>query len=422
MKKSGKVFFAIAYLALAIPMFYLSSQGFFIGSFGVEYKYLLGLGIIGLTLVHFLISADLRSAIRCTRDALVMARPYLWTLAYSLVFWVVTMAGFRVMTRGTALIAYQLIAIFAAAGTLYMFGSKGVYLQIFAIAAAMGLMVLQQIGQVGLGEFLKQYVESITSFAANSGTAMRSFEKQGHTYVTGFFLVYFILTMKEKRSNILWAVISLLLFFLGLKRSVFLGVGIALIFGVLIARVKKPAKWVTPVALLGVGLTIGYIFWVYHGLFDWLETIGITTSGRNWLYGQIKDFYHLSPAYFGKGAGFVATAFSNGIFDVSEFGFTIGDIHNEYLRQYIEYGFWGFLIWVWLYTANRVKYFFHKGADAVENRHGVIAFALVMVNCVMFMTENSLYYFYTTMALSTMIMGYHYEDFVKRTRLPGEEK
>ena len=420
MKKRANLFFTIAYLAMAIPMFYLPSQGFIIGSFGVEYKHLLGIGIIVLAVVHFLITADLRSAIRCGKDALVMARPYLWTLVYSMVFWVVTMAGFRVMTKGTFHIVYQLIAIAAAAGTLYMFGRKGIYLQITALTAAMALMVLNQISQVGLEEFFRQYIVSITSFASNSGSAMRFFEKQGHSYATGFFLVYFILTMKEKRVNIFWAAVSLVLFFLGLKRSVFLGISIGLVFGLLIARVKKPIKWIVPMTILGIGLVLGYIFWVYNGLFDWLESIGITTSGRNWLYNQIKDFYYLSPAYFGKGAGFVATSFSNGTFDVSEFGFAIGDIHNEYLRQYIEYGFWGLLVWIWLYAANRVKYFFHTGADAVENRHGVITFALVMVNCVMFMTENSLYYYYTTLVMSTAIMGYQYETFVERTKLPGE--
>lgn len=421
MKKNGKIFFTIAYLAMAVPMFYLPSQGFFIGSFGVEYKHLLGIGIIVLTVLHFLISADLRSAIRCGQDALVMSRPYLWTLAYSLVFWVVTMADFRIMTKGTFLIAYQLIAIFAAAGTVYMFGSRAVYLQVLAMTAALGILAVQQVGQVGLGEFLRQYVNGFTTFSSNAGNAMRAFETKGYCYVVGFYLVYFLLTVRERRMNLLWTVVSFLLFFLGMKRSVFLGVLVALFFGLLISRVRKPEKWVKPVALLSIGLVLVYIVWVYNGLFDWIESIGITTSGRNWLYGRIRDFYHMSPAYFGKGAGFVVTAFNNGVFDLSEYGVRIGDIHNEYLRQYIEYGFWGFIIWVWLYTANRIKHFFHAGKDALERRHGVIAFALVMVNCVMFMTENSLYYFYTTMALSTMIMGYSFESFVERTKLPGEE-
>lgn len=421
MKKSGKLFFTIAYLAMAIPMFCLPKEGFFIASFGVEYKYLLGIGIIALALLHFLISADLRSAIRCGQDSLVMARPYLWTLAYSLVFWVVTLAGFRVMTKGTFYIVYQLIAIFAAAGTVYMFGSRAVYLQVLAMTATLAILAVQQVGQVGLGEFLRQYVYGFTTFSSNAGDAMRTFETKGYCYVVGFYLVYFLMTAREKRANIFWAAVSLLMFFLGMKRSVVLGVLVALVFGLVISRARKPEKWVKPVALISIGLVLGYIVWVYNGLFDWLEAIGITTSGRNWLYGRIRDFYHMSPVYFGKGAGFVATAFSNGVFDLSEYGVRIGEIHNEYLRQYIEYGFWGFIIWVWLYTANRVKYFFHTASDAPERRHGVIAFALVMVNCVMFLTENSLYYFYTTMALSTMIMGYRHETFAERTKLPGEE-
>lgn len=402
-------------------MFYLPSQGFFIGSFGVEYKYLLGIGIIALSVLHFLITADLRSAIRCSRDAMVLARSYLWCIAYSLIFWVVNMSGFRVMTRGTSIVLYQLIAIFVAAGTLYMFGSKGIYLLLLALAAALGLMTLTQMREVGVSAFIQQYVESITSFTANTGTAMRFFEKKGHTYAAGCFLIYFLLTAKEKRSHLIWAALSFLLFCLGMKRSVSLAICVGLIAGLLLSRLKKPVKWVLPVSVIGIGLALGFIVLVYHGLFEWLESIGISTSGRSWLYTKIRDFYYMSPAYLGKGAGFVATAFSNGVFDVSEYGFAIGDIHNDFLRQYIEYGFWGFLVWAWLYTGNKVRHFFHTAKDPVENRHGVIVFALVMASCVLFMTENSYYFYYWTLPVSLTIMGYRYEEFVKRTKLPGEE-
>lgn len=421
MKKSGNIIFTIAYLAMAIPMFSLPKQGFFIGSFGVEYKYLLAIGIIALSLLHFLITGDLRKAVRCLKDSAVFLYPYIFCIIYSLLLWVFTEAGFSVMTRGFFYIFYQVIAVLAAAGTLYMFGRKGIYLQMFALTVSMGLMVLDQVSQVGAGEFARQYFNNIITFTADSGSTMRFFEKQGHVYATGIFLVYFILTIKEDRVNIFWAVVSFLLFFLGLKRSVFLGVSIGLLIGLLFSWVKRPTKWIVPITLIEIGLVLGYIILVYNGLFDWLETIGISTSGRNLLYDRIRDFYSVSPGYFGKGAGFVARAFENGVFDTSLNGFSVGDIHNEYLRQYIDYGFWGFLIWFWLYTANRIKHFCHTGTDALENRHGCIAFTLLIVNCVMFMTENCLYYYYSTMVLATTIMGYHYEDFVKRTKIPGEE-
>lgn len=421
MKKSGTIFFTIAYLALAIPMFCLPDQGFFIGSFGVEYRYLLAIGIIMLSVLHFLISGDLRRAIRCVQDAMVMAKPYLWPLAYSLVLWVVTMAGFRVMTKGTFLVVYQLIAIFAAAGTLYMFGSRGVYLQIFAMTASLAMMALYQITQVGLGEFLRQYFENIITFTSSSGKAMRYFETQGHIYATGFSFVYFILTRKEKRVNSIMVAICFLLLFLGLKRSVFLGVCIGLVFGFLVVRIKNPAKWVTPVSIMAIILVLGYILLISSGLFDYLESIGIPTSGRSWLYNRLSEFYRMSPTYFGRGLGFVATSFSNGVFDISEYGFQIGNMHNEYLRQYIDCGFWGFLIWLWLYIGGQTHHFFHKAADEEEKRHGIITFVLVMVSCVLFMTEDTFFYFYSTITLAILILGYHHETFVERTKLPGEE-
>lgn len=420
MKRAANIFFAIAYLAMAIPMFYLPSQGFFLGSFGVEFKYLFGIGIILLSVIHFLITADLRRAVRCCQDAWFMAAPYLWTLLYSLVFWVVTMAGFRVMTRGGFYVIYQVIAVLVAAGTLYMFGSRGIYLMMTALTAALLLQAAKQVGIVGVGEFVRQYIRNIITFTGDSGSAMRAFEKIGYCYTTGFCLVYFLITMREKKSHILWAILSFFLFFLGLKRSVFFGIVGALVFYLLINRVKRPAKWVIPLSVAGLVGILAYIGLVYLGLFDWLENLGMTTSGRNWLYRQIRDFYYLSPAYLGKGAGFVATAFESGVFDVSAFGFAIGDIHNEYLRQYIEFGFWGFLVWLWLYTASRVKHFFHAGTDEADKRHGIVVFVLIMVNCIMFTTENSLYFYYTTIALSMLVMGYRHETFVIRTKLRGE--
>lgn len=420
MKKRGNLLFAAAYLALAIPMFYFARESFTIGTFGFQYKYLLGIGIILLAALHFLISADLRGAIRCLKDSAALSVPYLWTLMYSLVFWVVTMTGFRVMTRGTFYIVYQLIAIFAAAGTLYMFGRKGIYLQLVALVAALLLVAAGQIRQIGFAEFFRQYAVNISTFTKTSGSAMRAFEKGEYCYAVGFYLAFFVLTMKEKRSHILLAIMSFFLFFLGMKRSVLLGVGSAIGVGLLIGLLRKPQKWVAPLFLIGACLIMGYIVWVYNGLFDCLEAIGLSTSGRNWLYAQIREYYDMSPLYFGKGAGFVAASFTNGTISLTNRGFTIGDIHNDYLRQYIEFGFGGMLVWFWLYGAAKVKHFFNSCADNMEIRRGVLAFALTMVSCATFLTENTLYCFYSTLCMAVTIMGYGYDDFAQRTKLPGE--
>lgn len=420
MKRQRNFFFVIAYLALAISMFYFNIQDVTVGSFGFQYKYLFGIGIILLSMLHFLISADLRAAIRCLKDSAALMYPYLFTLAYSLVLWLCTMAGFRTITRGTFYIVYQMIAILAAAGALYMFGKKGIYLQFAALVCALLLVAAEQIRLVGLGEFVRQYVVNITSFTRNSGTTMRTFEKGEYCYAVGFYLAYFVLTMKEKRSHILLAAVSFLLFFLGLKRSVLLGVCSAILFGLLIGRARNPKKLIVPLFTVGACLAICYIVWIYTGLFDWLESIGVSTSGRNWIYSQIRDYYQMSPLYMGKGAGFVARAFSDGVIDLTARGYTVGDIHNDYLRQYIEFGFLGCLVWFWLYTTCKVKHFFHGSADEKDNRRGVLALAMTVVACATCLTENAIYCYYLTVCMAVTIMGYDFETFVERTKLPGE--
>ena len=53
---------------MALPMFYLSKGYVSLPFFDLYYKYLLGIGIILLAVVHFLFSADLRSAVRSLKD------------------------------------------------------------------------------------------------------------------------------------------------------------------------------------------------------------------------------------------------------------------------------------------------------------------------------------------------------------------
>ena len=38
-----------------------------------------------------------------------------------------------------------------------------------------------------------------------------------------------------------------------------------------------------------------------------------------------------------------------------------------------------------------------------------------------FMTDNTLYYYYTTIFSSIAIMGFRYEEYAEKIRLPGDE-
>lgn len=407
---------------MAVPMFYFFYQDITIGGFGFMYRYLFGIGIIFLALIVFLVSPDINRGLLSVKYSAVLSVPYLWAIVYSLMIWAVSMVEFKVITRGTFYVVYQLIAILAAAATLYLFGKKGIYLQLLAVIGADGIYIIQSIQEYGVGEFLTQYKDVILTFTEKTGMAMKEFELLGHSYAIGFFLAYFLLNFKEEKKHFLYAVIAALLFFLGLKRSVFLSVVLAVFMGYFLKIFKRNIKivlnFMIVLAVIGGFL---YVVAVSEGLFVWLEEIGINTNSRFWVFDQFRQYYDIGIGYLGKGIGFVVGSIANGDIILDFNGYEFGDIHNDFLRQYIELGFVGFFVWMWLFLKYRIKYFFHdlKGKD--EFNHGVLTATLLFVIYITFLTENTNYHYYTTFASTIMIMGFRYEKFTEREAFMEEK-
>lgn len=416
-----RLLLAVAYLALAVPMFYYVSQDITFGGFGFMYRYLFGAGIILLAILAFLVSPNFKRGVLSVKYSAVVVAPYIWTIVYSLLIWALTTAEFRVLTRGIFYIVYQFIAVLAAAAVLYLFGQKGIYLQLLALFIADGIYILQAIRDNGLGTFVRQYVDLVITLTGSTGEIMKSFELLGHSYGLGFFLVFFLVNFRENRKQLPWAVAAAALFMLGLKRSVLGAVAVAVLVGWLMNWMKQPKRWLQFIMIAAVIFGLCYVYGVSIGLFDWMEEMGMDTNGRSWLFRQFNDYYEIGIGYFGKGAGFVTGSIASGTISlIMDGGYSFAEIHNDFLRQYIELGMAGFIIWMILFLKPRIDFFFHTNTEQAEKRHGVLAAALILVTYVTFMTENSLYHFYTTLFMSTMIMGYHYDEFAERIKLPGE--
>ncbi len=420
-KKRGGL--AIAYLLLAIPMYYFVSQDITLGGFGFMYRYLFGMAIAGLALLVFLVSPDVRCMVFTLRYVGVLCLPYLWTLLYSMVIWIFGFAPLKVMSRGFFFVIYQIIAILAAGAVLYLFGKKGVFLQLFALLAANVLYILEVMRLNGAGNFFREYVRLIVTMTGDTGPIMKSFEVLGYSYALGFFLVYFFMSRRKSGKYAWMAALSAAFFLLGLKRSVLFAVVMACTAGVvlnlvprhLVRRLCAAICWVSAAAALV------YVFACSRGLFHWLEGIGLNTNSRMNVIDFFRPYYEISPGFLGHGAGFVSGMIASGELIVDVNGYIFGDIHNDFLRQYIELGAFGFCIWLWTFLNVRVKYFFHKAEDGPGFRRGILSFCFILTVFVTFMTENVFYHYYTTLSMAVMIIGYGYEEFEKETQSREDE-
>lgn len=424
MEKRKEWILKAIYLLLAIPMFYYVSQDITLGGVGFMFRYLFGMAIVGLALLMFLISPNMKRMVMTLRYAGILCLPYLWTLLYSMVVWVLGYAPVKVMSRGFFFVIYEIIAVLAAGSALYLFGKKGVFLQLSALLAANAVYILKVIRLNGANAFFREYIRLIVTMTGDTGPIMKSFEVLGYSYALGLFLVYFFLNRRESEKYVGLAVLSTACFLLGLKRSVLLAVVVACAAGIILNRMpgRFGRRISAAVCWIGIGAAVCYVAACSRGLFHWLEAMGINTNSRIDVLDYFRPYYEMSPGFLGHGAGFVSGMMASGELTVNVNGYIFGDIHNDFLRQYIELGAFGFCIWLWLFLNVRVKYFFHKEWSDLGCRHGILSFCFILTVFVTFMTENAYYHYYTTLSMSVMIMAFGYEQFEKEAKIGGNEK
>lgn len=394
-------------------MFYFVTEDIVIGGFGFMYRYLFGIAIITMAFTVFLIKPQTERLLNTVKYCSVLSAPYLWIMLYSLIIWAVSFAQFRVMTRGFFFIVYQLIGIMTAGATLYLFGKNGVFMMLGGVLLANTIYLIQAFADNGIITVLQEYKDLVLSLASQTGDVMKSFELKGYSYILGFFLLFFILNVRQNGKRIWLLPVTLFFFLMGMKRSVIVSLVVSLFFGLILlsAKEKTAKRIVLILGWLGILFGIIYVVACYYGLFEWLESIGVDTKARADAFSQFREYYEISPGFMGHGAGFVNSMMSQGEIVLESEGYRLGDIHNDFLRQYVELGFIGFIVWMWLFLNYRSRFFFRKMEKRMDIRHGIWAFCFIVANYTMFMTENALYFFYPTMASALLIMSYRYEEY-----------
>lgn len=428
MKDLSGFLLRVVYLALACAMFYYTQGGIWIGGFGVMYQYLLAIAIILLAFGVFLVQPDTPRMALTLRYSWALSAHYLWIELYSMLIWGLNLSQFNIITRGSFAVVYALIGVLTAAATVYLFGREGVRLMVGAMLMANGIYVVRAIADHGAGPFFQEYIQLILSFTSKTGSIMKGFENLNFSYMLGFFLLYQVLEAlfnRTRRKKGLaapgpaqrreWWMFPLVVacFLLGLKRSVLAAILAGLALGALLLRIpgREARSAVRALCVLLVLFGFAYVIACYYGVMDWLESLGINTSSRAHFFGQLKSYYEMGIGYFGKGAGYVSRMMQEGNLVPPENGYAPGDIHSDFLRQYIELGFFGYLVWLLLYLNYKAEFFFHKLRDETDRLHGILAMCFIVTNLVTFMTENTLYAYKLIMMGSLLTMAYHFEDY-----------
>lgn len=396
-KARNAVFFAAAVL-----MYYFLTQIINLGIF-VTYRHAFALTIVFIALLDFLCRPNIARGFVAAKEALVLSLPMLVTLTVSLFIWFIGQVDTAVIARGLSGMFFytnMLSFTFAAAAFLYIFGERGIWYNLIAALTANILMIATIILQNGLAAYLTEFVTLIKTFAGETGDIIVQAEIHELAFCMGAYLIYMLLKPQKNKTFLVLLLLSLFCFLSAFKRIGIIAIAAVLVIGWLLkltARFsRKTASFLITVILILVIISLmAYIYAIKLNAFEYLEQLGIDTSGRADVYAAVDKYYEFSPAFLGNGIGSLTYHLNT---DVNA---GVSAVHNDFLQYFIDLGFWGYILWLVSMTLVRTLYFGRNG----QTENAVTAFSLIMYMIIVSLTDNTVNYPLLTTTIALLVMG-----------------
>lgn len=402
-KTSGEdIFLAVLYTLLACGMYYFHDEYIDLG-IHFMYKFVLAVLIAALSFLIFLVRTDLRRGGSLIQYIVVFSLPYLSAVLASIPLWVFQIQRLAQIRRGLFDQIYGVAIIVAVAGILYVFGRRGLWLNLAAMLGANFITVVRVVHEYGISTYLDELRTLIVTFSSEVGPVIQQMEIHELTFGLGVYLVFYALNWREcqkDRMAALFFIPTLFCFLSGFKRIGVAAIAAAvLVWLVLRLTAKKHSGSfvLMTAAFTAVIVAFIYICLVKNGLFVFLsEHFGLDTMGRRELSQFIDRHYWIGLDFFGNGVGFVTRLFSD-----LPAEWTIRALHNDILMIYIDIGFWGFWVWMLCFFPLRVWLVYQwQGL-----RGGLLCLGLQAYVFATAATDNTLFYIYVTGALAIVTMS-----------------
>lgn len=225
---------------------------------------------------------------------------------------------------------------------------------------------------------------TFTNFTSNY------FEVHEVTFDIGLCIIYYLFFEEHKQRHIGCLILLIICFILGSKRIAFFGIVVASIVALLVHKKGLSQKSLICIGMVGVIVCFAYISALYNNeFFLWLDEHEINSMGRNLLYPYFTRRTEFSASQTGWGIAGVSKIIEN--MDKNEVYNMVNaeGLHNDILKIYINYGFFGSLAW---YAINLI-YFPVKLFKNFSMKTAVIYIVLACYMFITYLTDNTESYF-----------------------------
>lgn len=266
--------------------------------------------------------------------------PYVIGIAYTIILQYMNLLTIDTKLRAISISVQMLYFIFLSIVIICCFNGEGIDLIGNAMIITYIVVIIIAIFNVGWSGLAK-YVSHVffTETALNHW-----FEKHDIGLSVGLIIIYEIFIKESNdRSSIriiLFLLVSLLCF---KKIAIFSCVATGIIW---IITNKRKSRFKIPINIIMIAVGVAsmtYVMLISSGLLvPFAKRFGIDFSGRMGFYRYMRKFYDWSISFMGNGMGFTEKYMQSTSRKIGGYS----AVHNDILKNYIDLGFVGSLLWV----------------------------------------------------------------------------
>lgn len=363
------------------------------------------IGIIFLGFAHAVVRPDIKRVKQIFPPAFMYILLIFLLTLWSLAIWIMNFTDISSMIRGGSKMIFQTISVLTALSAVYLFGLEAVDCFTFGLCITNGLIMVLEIPNYGISESINSIVNCVVKFGDAVGFA-RALEIHDLTFVFGQLIIYYAVfapkkDAKERKKRVKYLIACIFFFIVGMKR---IALPAVVLFVIIAACLKNKKKSMGFFVICGVAATVFFLIFIYAirsgKVSELCAQLGINMMGRDYLWELAGSYYRFSPTYMGRGFEFVDKIvvewYKSGIINHAY------PLHNDILKVFVELGFPGFSIWaVMQYIIFPI--FFLKYADS---KTAVLYLAELGYMTITYMTDNTAFYFWSTMALRLIVLAY----------------
>ncbi len=365
------------------------------------------LGAIICAFLNFLIVADFSNLRKAVAFFPILLIPIAVYSLISMYIWITDFSQVTSISRAGEKILFQTITIIYSVFMCYLLEDRAINYLFFSMCATNTAIMLLEMPKYGFAASVSSVVTCLVTFGEAEGF-VRALEIHDITFLFGQFCIYYTMfapnkTTSEKRLRRWGVFLSFFFMLVGLKRSTLPAVLIVCLYVKLLRITRKSRK-----LIMATGISLFFFLYLYLYLtrsgilVDFLESLGVNMMGRDYLWSLPNDYYELSP--FWKGLGFesvsdlVNTWYHEGLINRAY------PLHNDILKIFIELGALGFTLWAGINYILYPDYWITQH----DTETGLLYMALLSYMTVTYLTDNTAFYFWSSVGLRLIPMSYSY--------------